>query len=390
MSTRRLGADTVEEQVRRLLGDEPQRRARVAFARLTEPAHAATWAEIHRYGHVESLTRLVRGHSPLSAAARRRLDDLDLDAQLRAGPLCGARLLIPGDEEWPTLVDELEQPPHCLWVRGSGHLRALTDRAVAVVGSRSASHYGVHVASELGHDLAGRGLTVVSGAAYGIDAAAHRGALAADGPTVAVLACGVDRAYPAAHGDLLQRVAEAGAVVSEVPPGGLPLRSRFLTRNRLIAAMSSGTIVVEAGLRSGSLNTAGWADLLLRPVGAVPGPVTSPASAGTNARLRERGAEVVTDADDVLELVGTMGADLAPERRGNSRPHDEFTAAQLAVWEALSVRAPCTVEHLELAAGLDARTVLSALAVLEILDAARATERGWVRCAATDGAGDSP
>lgn len=374
------GVAEAEATVRRLLGEDPERRARVAFARLTEPAHAATWAEVRTHGHVESLRRLVLGHSPLSSATRRRLDELDVDAVMRAGRLCGARLVTPQDAEWPAMIDDLDQPPHCLWVRGAGHLSAMTERAVAVVGSRSATHYGNHVAAEFAHGLAGRGVTVVSGAAYGIDAAAHRGALAAGGATVAALACGVDRAYPASHGDLLVQIAQTGLVLSEVPPGALPLRSRFLTRNRLIAALSAGTVVVEAGLRSGSLNTAGWADALARPVGAVPGPVTSPASAGTNERIRQHTAEAVTDVDDVLELVGRIGLDLAPERRGGSRPHDAFSIDELAVWEALSERRPRTVDQLSLDAGLGARAVLSALAVLEVMDAARLTDRGWFRC----------
>ena len=180
-------------------------------------------------------------------------------------------------------------------------------RAVAVVGARACTVYGEHVAGDLAAGLGDRGWTVVSGGAYGIDAAAHRGSLAVDAPTVAVLACGVDVAYPAAHDGLLRSVRAMGVVVSELPPGARPTRRRFLDRNRVIAALGRGTVVVEAALRSGALNTAGHADELSRTVMAVPGPVTSAASAGCHELLRARGAALVTDAADVLDLVGRPG-----------------------------------------------------------------------------------
>ena len=159
-------------------------------------------------------------------------------------------------------------------------LDELVDRSVAIVGSRASTAYGEHVAGELGHQLAERGWTVVSGGAFGIDAAAHRGALAAEAPTVAVLACGVDRPYPAAHGALLHRIAETGLLVSEWPPGAAPHRHRFLVRNRLIAALTRGTVVVEAAARSGAQATARRARKLGRQVLVVPGPVTSAMSVG--------------------------------------------------------------------------------------------------------------
>ena len=228
-------------------------------------------------------------------------------------------MLVPGDDGWPDGVDRLAHPPYCLYVRGDADLAALTERSVAVVGSRAASEYGLRVAGDLADGLVARGWTVVSGAAYGIDAAAHRAALAADGPTVAVLACGADRAYPATHRGLLDAVARTGAVVSEVPPGCAPYRSRFLARNRLIAALARATVVVEASLRSGSLTTAREARLLHLPVGAVPGPVTSMASAGCHALVRETDAVLVTDAGEVAELAGHIGEDLRPGARAAAR-----------------------------------------------------------------------
>ena len=185
------------------------------------------------------------------------------------------------------------------------------------------------------------GATVVSGAAIGIDGAAHRGALAVDGATVAVLACGVDRVYPAAHATLLERIAATGLVVSEYPPGSVPARHRFLVRNRLIAALGAGTVVVEAALRSGAQRTAADTEALGRLVMAVPGPVTSGPSAGCHQLIRD-GALLVTSADDVLEAVGRLGVDLAPEpdlpgaraRTGSAGPRPWCTTPCLPVGHA--------------------------------------------------------
>ena len=188
--------------------------------------------------------------------------------------------MIPGDEEWPTQVDQLMTtetlderggPPLGLWVRGPMRLDEL-DASVAVVGSRSATTYGTAVAGEIGARVARAGYTVVSGAAFGIDQAAHRGALAAGGRTVAVLACGVDRAYPAAHRALLDHLATTAAVVSELAPGRSPTRIRFLSRNRIIAALTRGTVVVEAAVRSGALNTAGLGGAAPPAADGSPGP----------------------------------------------------------------------------------------------------------------------
>ncbi|WP_240675226.1 DNA-processing protein DprA [Cellulomonas endophytica] len=224
---------------------------------------------------------------------------------LEAHTAAGGQLLVPGDPVWPLPVEDLEAAtPFCLWVRG----RLPAGRTVALVGARAATAYGEHVARTLASGAAESGLAVVSGGAFGIDAAAHRGALAAGGPTVVVLAGGVDRSYPAAHGRLFAEVlAAGGALLSEAPPGTLPLRSRFLLRNRLIAALTQGTVVVEAAWRSGALSTARHAAGLLRPLGVVPGPVTSVASAGCHRLVREGIATLVTCADDLRELVGPIG-----------------------------------------------------------------------------------
>ena len=253
---------------------------------------------------------------------RQRLGDHpgqpDLDQFRREG----IRLICPGDSEWPTQLDTLGVGrPYALWLRGEADLRYCCLQSVSIVGARAASAYGLHVGTEMAAALAARGWTVVSGAAYGIDACAHQGALAADGVTIAVLACGVDHAYPAGHYDLLASIAAQGVLVSEWPPGRTPNRLRFLIRNRVIAALTRGTVVVEAGLRSGALNTARHARDLHRPVMAVPGPVTSEVSAGCHKIIREWGGVCVTGAQDVLEILTPLGETSAYD----SEPPDDAT-----------------------------------------------------------------
>jgi DNA processing protein len=252
-------------------------------------------------------------------------------------------------------------PPIALWVRGSGELDELCNQAAAIVGARAATGYGLHIAGELGAGLASAAFTVVSGAAIGVDGAAHRGALAAGGATIAVLACGVDRSYPAAHEALLDRIAGAGVVVSEYPPGSVPARHRFLVRNRLIAGLAAGTVVVEAGLRSGAQRTAADARALGRPVMAVPGPVTSGRSAGCHRMIRD-GAVLVTRVEEVLEEVGRIGQYLAEEPAGGGpRPTDGLSALAALVHDALPARAAHGVAWLAAEAGVPPNAVRAAL-----------------------------
>jgi len=252
-------------------------------------------------------------------------------------------------------------PPIALWVRGSGALDELCEQAAAIVGARAATSYGLHVAGELGAGLAAAGFTVVSGAAIGVDGAAHRGALAAGGASVAVLACGIDRSYPAAHEALLERIVATGLVVSEYPPGSVPARHRFLVRNRLIAGLAGGTVVVEAGLRSGAQRTAADARSLGRPVMAVPGPVTSGRSAGCHRMIRD-GAVLVTRVEEVLEEVGRIGLHLAePSAIHGSRPTDGLSALAVLVHDALPARAAQAVGWLATEAGVPPNAVRSAL-----------------------------
>ncbi|UAL71351.1 DNA-processing protein DprA [Streptomyces angustmyceticus] len=332
--------------------------ARAALTRILEPGEETTGRWLREMGPVALWHALAddaadppAGATPakiaglrLRAARARPTADLDTMTAL------GGRFVCPGDEEWPRQLDDLgDARPIGLWVRGGANLRLWALRSVAVVGARACTEYGAHLATTLGAGFADRGWTVVSGAAYGIDGAAHRGALAADGATIAVMASGVDHAYPRGHTELIGRIAEQGLVVAELPPGDHPTRSRFIQRNRVIAALTRGTVVVEAELRSGSLVTARRALALGRFTMGVPGPVTSSLSAGVHQLLRGE-AVVVTDADEVIELVGSIG-DLAPERQGPTRLRDLLDPLATRVLEALPARGAADTVRLAEEAG---------------------------------------
>ncbi len=363
-------------------GAAEERHARAALARLAEPGDARLGARIAALGAGEVL-RLVR-EDRLSgqevAHYRARLIGLDVEADLRSAERAGARLLVPGDDEWPAAVDDLgPAAPLVLWVRGAGDLADVVRRAVAVVGARACTPYGEHMAADLAAGLGERGWTTVSGGAFGIDAAAHRGAMAVNAGTVAVLACGVDVAYPAGHDLLLARIAEQGVVMSELPPGSRPTKSRFLKRNRVIAALGRGTVVVEAAVRSGALNTAGHAASLGRSVLAVPGPVTSMVSAGCHELVRTQNAALVTDAADVLDIVGRLGVDESPPRRGEVAPHDHLDPLQLRVLDGLPARRWAPPDNVSRVAGVDPGTLLRALATLRAMGLAECADGRWRR-----------
>ncbi|WP_109474741.1 DNA-processing protein DprA [Ornithinimicrobium cavernae] len=358
--------------------------ARVAWARIAEPTDSVALGLIRRFGYVDAFEIAARGGtSPSGKPVDRfaaRLDRLDLERDREICGRIGARLLVPGDPEWPEALDDLEDPPWCLWVRGPVDLTQVPPRSVAVVGARASTAYGNHVAAEIGSGTGARGFTVVSGAAFGIDAAAHRGALAVEAPTVAVLAGGVDRPYPTAHTDLIGQIARTGVVLSEVPPGSSPTRPRFLARNRLIAALATGTVVVEAGLRSGALSTLRAAVHLGRPVAAVPGPVTSMVSAGCHQAVREECATLVTDAAEVVDLLGAIGSDdMAPQKRGPERPEDQLDQLPHLVWSTLAPFRSRTVEEITVQAGLSANEVLGALGDLQSRGLAELRLDGWGR-----------
>ncbi|MFJ3658089.1 DNA-processing protein DprA [Streptomyces nigra] len=315
---------------------------RVFLNRVLEPGDETAGRWVREYGPATVVRRLRDDtEPPLPGVGPKRWEGLRARAE-RADPArdlavardAGMRFLRPGDAEWPRQLDDLgDARPLGLWVRGPADLRMWALRSVAVVGARACTEYGAHMAATVAGALAEQGWVVVSGGAYGVDGAAHRGALGAGGATVAVLACGVDRPYPRGHTQLINRIADQGLVVGELPPGEHPTPSRFIVRNRVIAGLTRGTVVVEAAHRSGSLATARAARRLGRHTMGVPGPATSALSAGVHELLRQD-AVLVTDAAEIIELVGDMG-ELAPERRGPVLPRDLLRPGARAVLAAL-------------------------------------------------------
>lgn len=294
------------------------REARMTLAALSEPGDVITGMLIAKLGAVETVelirseARLPNGVDPAEGELWRRrlaprINPGQIDRIRGDMERTGMRLLTPEDLDWPGELQQLgASAPIALWLRGNPSvLSAPLPGRVTIVGARAATGYGEHVAIELASALAYQGRVILSGGAYGIDGSVHRAATAASpGSTVAVLAGGLDRLYPAGHEQLFERIAQSGGLlVSELPPGSAPTRWRFLQRNRILAALSGATVVVEAGHRSGSLNIASQAHALGRPVGAVPGPVTSAASAGCHRLIHEGIASIVTDAQDVTDLL---------------------------------------------------------------------------------------
>lgn len=342
---------------------EAERLARVVLSRVGEPGDPRLTDLVHELGAVTVLTSLREqaADRQLGADLAERLETADPAGELERAAASGVRFVVPGDEEWPPALEDLTRAPHLherggvpvgLWCRGPLRLAEAAERAVAVVGSRSATTYGADVASEIAGVLAKQSWTVVSGAAFGIDQAAHRGALVHRGPTIAVLACGVDRAYPAAHRPLIDYIADVGVVVSEAAPGCAPTRIRFLARNRVIAALGRGAVVVEAAVRSGALNTASWAGGLGRTVMGVPGPVTSAPSAGVHQLIRARDALLVTSGEEVLEAVGPMGTLALADPREPDRPRDRLGPRVRQVLDAVPVHQAADASSIARAAGI--------------------------------------
>ncbi|HEY7989456.1 MAG TPA: DNA-processing protein DprA [Lapillicoccus sp.] len=358
-----------------------ERGARAAWSRIAEPADERALALVAEHGAVGAFRLVTSGHPEVPEVFRMRVDRFGVDPDpvehLGTARAIGATVLCPGDPEWPARVEDHPLPPVCLWVLGDPDLSALAERSVSVVGARSSTSYGDAVATGFGSGLAERGWTVVSGAAFGIDAAAHRGALSVDGATVAVLAGGVDRPYPLAHSTLLQRIAEGGAVVAEVAPGMAPTKPRFLLRNRIIASMSRGVVVVEAALRSGSLNTARTAAEIGRPVGVVPGPVTSMMSSGCHQARRDGLAEIVTDVDEVIDLVGDLGVDAAPRRSAEPDLADLLDPTDALVLAAVPVRRSLSALDIAVAAGVPVAAAAAALGRLELQGFVRRDGAEW-------------
>jgi len=372
-------------------GDAARRReafADVAWGFLTEPGDRIAGELIRRFGASEALARVL-ARPPSSALAsdevstadfaeaqarwEPRLDSAALFRSLSTAVSVGARVVRTEDDEWPDgLTDLGDHGPRVMWVRGDIGALPRRESAIAIVGARASTGYGEHVAMDFAAGLTSRGYTIVSGGAYGIDGMAHRATLACGGTTVAVLAGGIDQLYPAGHDELLRRIISAGAVISEVSPGGAPTRWRFLQRNRLIAAMAGVTVVIEAGYRSGSLNTATHARELDRPIGVVPGPVTSGASAGCHRLLRTNPATtLVTSVADVVELVTNETIDAGFERRDSDNV--------VRILDSLSSTKPRSVAAIAAKAGIDVTTVTATLGSLEAEGRATRLGSGWIR-----------
>ncbi|NYF11242.1 DNA processing protein [Leifsonia sp. AK011] len=370
-----------------------ERFARSAWSGIAEPGDRVAGVLIRELGPAAALSavidrlpvegvRVMLGtesdvvEKDLRAALDRwvpRLTSATALTALRQAVRFGVRLTVPGDALWIAGVDDLEQhAPIALWMRGNVVGLAGLERSIAMVGARAATGYGEHVTMEGAAGLVDRGFAIVSGAAYGIDGMAHRAALASHGYTVAFLAGGVDRFYPSGHDALLTRIVENGCVISELPCGAQPSKWRFLQRNRLIAAASQATVVLEAGWRSGSLNTANHAASLGRPLGAVPGPVTSAASAGCHRLIRENLATLVTTAEEMAELAGLWDTDATA-----TAPTDD--PLRIRVLDAISTRAARQPADIAARSGLSLTDVMSTLGALDLEGITRETQKGWVR-----------
>ena len=280
------------------------RQARLIISVAGEPGDERVGQVVAEFGAADAVKRWESGlgADAMCKSIDRVLNSPLIEQAVKSLNSVRGRFITPADEEWPDSLDDLDTAaPVGLWCTGAGSLSEIANRSLAVVGARSATTYGQRIAHEIGVQGAKENVGVISGAAYGIDAAAHRGSLVGQGKTVAVLACGVDVAYPVSHRGLLSCITDSGVVVSEAPPGAKPHKHRFLIRNRLIAALSQSTVVVEAALRSGSLSTSNWAHVLNRQIWGIPGPITSATSAGVHAGIRDNMMKIATSTDDIFQ-----------------------------------------------------------------------------------------
>jgi DNA processing protein len=377
-------------EVRAPVSSAETRQARAWLSRAVEPGSLALHRLLAECGPVRTMNLIRSGRAPnavLRLAAARRQHDRSL-SDLAAADRLGIRLVTPEDDEWPDQALHAMEvaasrgaadlaPPQALWVRGPLRLDQAVARAVSIVGSRSATGYGTWIAATIAHSLAASGWTVVSGGAYGIDTAAHRGAVSAGGGTVVITAGGLERPYPAGNQPLFDLVADAGLLISEWPPDCPPQRHRFLVRNRLIAGLSAGTVVVEAARRSGARSTARRARDLGRAVMAVPGPATSAMSAGPHEMIRDEGAYLITSGAHVLELVGAIGDDLAPLVEIAPTPRDGLGEVASRVLDGLPTRGATDPDRIAVSAGVPVGDVLRCLPVLELRGFVRSGTDGW-------------
>ena len=364
-----------------------ERMARLTLSLVFEPGDDRAWKLCAELGAQEFLERLRsdRAAADIRTDAGTRLPFVQPEAEHERALASGLRFVIPGDPEWPVSVDDLTTapplvrrggPPLGLWVRGVRRLDEI-GRAVAIVGSRAATTYGTDAAQRIAGTVATAGWTVVSGGAYGVDQAAHRGAMGVNGFTVAVMAHGLDRTYPAGHTELVDAIADSGLVVSELAPGTSPSRIRFLARNRLIAAFAQGTVVVEARVRSGALNTANWTGRLHRPLMGVPGPVTSAFSAGVHELVRSGAGTLVTSGEEVVDVIGAIGEHVAPEHRAPARARDRQDLRAQQILDAVPVGRPAPTDAVARTAGIGVVEARRALDTLEKRGLVVSDSGGW-------------
>ncbi|MDA8440026.1 MAG: DNA-processing protein DprA [Propionibacterium sp.] len=367
-------------------GWSDERIARAGITAACDPGAPDLADLVTRMGAAEVWEALRQG--PRQTAWSRRAATLDLAELVAQARRSDIRFLIPGDDEWPAGLEDLTRarvggfggPPIGLWVCGRARASELLDGSVAIVGARASSPYGDEVAMAMAHDLSRAGRCIVSGGAYGIDAHAHQGALAAQRPTVAFLACGLDRPYPVGNQSLFARILDhEGLLVSEFVPGSAPTKRAFLARNRLIAAASAATVIVEAAARSGARNTIAWAHACARPTLAVPGPVGSAMSVTPHRLIRDGEATLAADADDVLVVVEPLSQGPQLASGGNSRLLDAVPDELMAVREVLPGRGNVSLAEVASAAGRPVPQCLAALSRLEDLGLVAMTDDGLWR-----------
>ena len=282
---------------------EEESHQRMALSFALEPGHQYWSRQIAEFGVRTIYEHLYLGVYDHEKFARviSKVKEFNCDEALHAAHEASSLYITPSDPLWPVQLNDLDAPPIGMYVKGN--VEALKNRSIAIVGSRNPTPYGTRIAGDFAAGFVDREWDIVSGGAYGIDSAAHRGALVAEGRTIAVIASGIDTPYPSGNSRLFDEICENGAIITEVAPGVPALPHRFLTRNRIIAALSQSTLVVEAAFRSGSLRTARDAAQLLRPVMAIPGQINSPSSEGCHRLICERSAELVTSVDYECELI---------------------------------------------------------------------------------------
>ena len=368
------------------------RRSYLALSLLAEPGDPRMVGFLTHAEPAEIIAAVVKGRSiggvspPQSWLERAEVLDALIASTLVKAKATGLRWLCRTDSGWPAPLNDLDHleplngatgAPLGLWLRGNGNLAQLTALSVAIVGARDATTYGAEVGADLGADVSDAGLTVVSGAAYGIDACAHRGALAMGKPTIAVLAGGSDVDYPRAHTALLARIAEEGLIVREQAPGQIPLKARFLSRNRLIAGLTQGTVVVEAARRSGSLNTLNWADQLGRVTMGIPGPVTSQASVGVHEAMRTGKAMVVTCGADIAEVLGGLGAVDSTPARAPETAYDGMAAVERRTLDSVPWGIPLSTADIAGALRITRAQAQKQLVLLETRGYVARLPTGW-------------